>query len=171
MNDSAASQPLPRNAFNTEFLSWIDDRDEPSSVGEADAAGPWTVRHHPQGGFAVLRVAERLEDGDHPAGVFRRAETARLAAAILPGSGRPPAFRLQPAAGSSGFALEGDGELAGHLRLFDADLVAALNVADSMVRSPEALAWLLEAAGRVALEHTGRILAHRVFTQEPVSAS
>jgi hypothetical protein len=50
----------------------------------------------------------------------------------------------------------------GYLGLFDENLVAALHVADGLIRSPEALAWLLEAAGAVALERAGAILEERV---------
>ena len=51
---------------------------------------------------------------------------------------------------------------AGHLRDFDEGLAFALHLAAAIVRSPVALAWLLEAAGHVALEQAGRILDHRV---------
>ncbi len=51
---------------------------------------------------------------------------------------------------------------AGHLRDFDEGLAFALHLAAAIVRSPVALAWLLEAAGHVALEQAGRILDQRV---------
>jgi hypothetical protein len=51
---------------------------------------------------------------------------------------------------------------AGHLRDFDEGLAFALHLAAALVRSPVALAWLLEAAGHVALEQAGRILDRRV---------
>lgn len=51
---------------------------------------------------------------------------------------------------------------AGHLRDFDEDLAAALHVVEAIVRSPVSLARLLEAAGFVALEQAGRILAGSV---------
>lgn len=51
---------------------------------------------------------------------------------------------------------------AGHLRDFDEGLAFALHLAAALVRSPVALAWLLEAAGHVALEQAGRILDQRV---------
>lgn len=155
-----------RNAFAPEFLAWMDRRDEPSTVGEADAAGPWTVRPHPDGGYAVMRAAERLEEGDRPAGVFRRIETARLMAAVLPGTGRDAELHLRSHEEPAGYPVDGADGREGHIRLFDEGLVAALNVADSLVRSPEALAWLLEAAGRITLEHAGRILARRLADAE-----
>jgi len=51
---------------------------------------------------------------------------------------------------------------AGHLRDFDEGLAFAMHLAAALVRSPVALAWLLEAAGHVALEQAGRILDRRV---------
>jgi hypothetical protein len=155
-----------RNAFDAEYLTWIDRRDEPATVAEADAAGPWVVRRHPEGGWAVLRAAERLDDGDLPAGVFRRIETAHLMAALLPGTGREATYRLAPEEEPLGFVLEDLDGVAGHLRLFDQRLVAAMNVADALARSPECLARLLEAAGRVALEHAGRILVRHLQEAE-----
>jgi hypothetical protein len=67
-----------------------------------------------------------------------------------------------------GFALlagvdrDGAPEVVGHLRLFDEALASALHVVDALVRSPESLALLLEAAGKVALERAGAILDERV---------
>jgi len=64
-----------------------------------------------------------------------------------------------PEIGSSGV---GSHPAAGHLRDFDEALAGALHLAAALVRSPVALAWLLEAAGHVALEQAGRILDRRV---------
>ncbi len=82
-----------------------------------------------------------------------------LAAALLPGPGREAVFLLQKEAGLSGYAVteRGGGE-AGYLQLFDEKLVDALNVLDALLRTPEALAGVLEAAGAVALERAGAIL-------------
>lgn len=49
----------------------------------------------------------------------------------------------------------------GHLALFDENLIAALNVADGLVRSPFQLAWLLDGAGGIALRYAGRLAAVR----------
>ncbi len=52
-----------------------------------------------------------------------------------------------------------DGGIVGHFELFDEGLLDALNVTVGLVRSPQSLAYLLEAAGPVALERCGAILA------------
>ena len=95
--------------------------------------------------------------------MFRSRSHALLAVAVLPGTGRDPAYRLQKEGGSHGFAIETpDGELVGHCALFDENLIAALSLGDSLLRIPESLAGLLEAAGAVALERAGVILDGRV---------
>jgi hypothetical protein len=166
MRESLAT-PYVHNAFRPEFLLRMDERDEPPSAAEADAAGPWRVEPSPQGGYALLRAGESLAAGDRPAGTFERRETALLAAAILPATGREPFYRLQPEATPHGFALaRSRGEIAGHLEYYDPDTAAALHVAETLLRSPESLAHLLEAAGRVALERSGRIASARLAPRE-----
>jgi hypothetical protein len=171
-----------RNAFTADFLNRLDEAGEPDGAHEADAAGPWAVRpvsYRGGTGFALLREWESLEAGDVPCAIFRRREAALLAAAVLPATGREPLFRLDtepdadgfpllacPAAGdASGARAAGAAQAslpAGHLRDFDESLAGALHVAAALVRSPTALARLLEAAGHVALEQAGRILDRRI---------
>src|SRR5436305_11295663 len=83
------------NAFSPSFLHRIGERDEPPTAGEADVAGPWRVVELPGGSFGLFRIGESPERGYRPAAVFRRRWLALLAAAVLPGTGRDAAFRLQ----------------------------------------------------------------------------
>jgi hypothetical protein len=156
--------PSSRNAFSPSFLHRIGERDEPPSAGEADMAGPWRVVEIPGRGFGLFRLGESPERGFEPAVVFRSRSFALMAAAVLPGTGRDPAFRLRREAGPEGYAIEdgGGGEVLGWSALFDEGLLASLHAADSLARSPESLANLLEAAGQVALERAGAILDERV---------
>ena len=153
-----------RNAFSPSFLNRIGQRDEPPTAGEADVAGPWHPEEIPGAGWGLFRPGESWERGDRPYAVFRHRWQALLAAAVLPGTGRDPAFRLQKDAGPQGYAVEHGpaGEVAGHLELFDEKLVDALHAVEILLRSPESLANLLEAAGQVALERSGAILDTRV---------
>jgi hypothetical protein len=112
--------------------------------------------------FGLFRAGESLARGHQPAAVFRWRWLALAAAAAYPSTGRDAAFHLAKEKGSEGFALSAAGETVGHLDLFEENLVAALHVADSLARSPEAFALLLEAAGAVTLERAGAILAERV---------
>jgi hypothetical protein len=185
------SHQTPRNAFTHDFLTRLDQAGEPDSAREADVTGPWAVRpvaYRGGTGFGLLREWESVEQGDVPYAVFRRREMALLAAAVLPASGREPLFRLRKQPDALGFELDAvdragthptsaaDGADAadltaaaaapstatGHVREFDEDFAAALHVAAAIVRSPLALARLLEAAGFVAVEQVGRILHRRI---------
>ncbi len=153
-----------RNAFSTSFLHRISPRDEPPTAGEAGMAGPWRILEMPGKRFGVFRLGESPERGYRPAAVFEERWLALLAAAVLPGTGRDAAFRLHKESGPSGFALAAGngGEPVGSLTLFDERLVEALHVVERLVRSPEALANVLEAAGPLAIERTGMLLEARV---------
>ncbi len=149
----------PANAFSAEFLRRFEERDEPPTGSEADVAGPWFVEPIPGIGFGLFRAGESLARGFRPAAVFPDRWLALLAAAVLPGTGRDPLLRLdkEPDALGYGVALD-DGEVVGHFELFDETLLDAVNVAIGLARSPWSLAFLLEAAGPLALERCGAIL-------------
>jgi hypothetical protein len=141
-----------------EYLALLDERDEPLTAAEADYAGPWDVDPYPRGGHAVLRSGQDLGRGDAPYAVFDYLEVAQMAAAVLPGTGRERRYRLgKEEEAGRGYPVFRAGELVGHVQLFDEDLVAALNVLDALVATPYDFAWLLEAAGGLALQHVGRI--------------
>jgi hypothetical protein len=158
-HDEDTTRPSAQ-AFTPEYLELLDQRDEPGTGAEAETAGPWSLAPHPRG-HAVLRAGESLDLGDRPAAVFTNPDSARLAAAVLPGTGREPRYRLGKEPDAHGYPVWLDGELAGHLALFDENLIAALNVADGLVRSPFHLAWLLDGAGGLALRYAGRLAAVR----------
>jgi hypothetical protein len=153
-----------RNAFSPSFLHRIAQRDEPSTAGEADMAGPWRILEMPGKRFGVFRLGESPARGHRPAVVFQERWLALLAAAVLPGTGRDAAFRLHKESGPGGFAIEtgNGGEPVGHSALFDERLIEALHVVERLVRSPEALAHVMEAAGPLALERAGAVLDERI---------
>jgi hypothetical protein len=156
------------NAFPSDLLCRLDDRDEPPTAAEAAVAGLATIHPVPGDGFYLYLPGERPGAERVPLAWFGDRSRALLAAAVLPSTGRDPAFRLRQEPGPDGFALiagvarDGNPEIAGRLRLFDEAWAAALHVADALVRSPECLALLLEAVGKVALERAGAILDARV---------
>ena len=154
-----------RNAFSPSFLHRISQRDEPPTAGEADVAGPWRILEMPGEQFGVFRIGEAPERGHRPAALFR-ARWLALLAAVLPGTGRDAAFRMAKESGPESFAIEtgNGGELVGHSALFDVRLIEALHVVERLVRSPEALAHVMEAAGPLALERAGAVLDERVET-------
>ena len=146
---------VPENAYTPEFLKRFGERDEPVTAGEADMAGPWYLEEIPGAGWGLYRVGEQPTPRFRPYAVFRRRSVALLAAAILPGTGRDPAFHLQTEPERSGYAVLAGiadatgkvaGELTGYLSLFDENVVAALSTVELLVRSPQSLAFLQEAA-------------------------
>ncbi|MFL6233541.1 MAG: hypothetical protein ACJ76N_10445 [Thermoanaerobaculia bacterium] len=160
-NDSTVSSS--QNAFSASFLHRFNQQDEPPTGGEADVAGPWHVEEIPGEGFGLFRAGESLERGFAPYAVFRGRWLALLAAAVLPGTGRDAAFRLHKERGREGFAVESArGEIVGRCELFDENLIQALHMAESLLRSPEGMASFLEAAGPVGLERAGAVLDSRV---------
>ncbi len=153
----------PTHAFTAEYLELLSHRDEPVTAAEADVAGPWHLEPHAQG-WAVLRKGESLEKGSRPTAVFQKQDAARLAAAILPGTGRRLRYKLGENPDSIlGFPILDDGEIVGHMQFFDQDFLAALNMVDALVSIPGDLAWVIDAAGGLALDHVGRIALARAM--------
>jgi hypothetical protein len=168
--DQPSTQSVHPNVFKTEFLARLNERDEPPTAGDADVAGPWRIEPivwRGGEGFGLFRIGESLDRGFVPVAVFPSRWLALVTAAELPGTGRDPLIRIEKQADEDGgypLVLPGlDGrEVVGRLRVFDEDLAGAMNVAIHLLQAPESLAWLLEAAGGVALERCGAILEERV---------
>ena len=161
-SDDDRNTPRPSNIFLRDFLDRLGRRNEPPAATEAAVAGPWNVEAVHLTYYAVYRSGESFAQGHRPFAVFTDRTPALLTAALLPGTGRDPLFHLQKEAGPSGYAVEAGGEVIGHLTVFDDKVVDALHVVECLLRSPEALANLLEAAGGVVLERAGAVLGGRV---------
>ena len=152
----------PVRVFTEEALERLRRGDEPPTAAEAELSGPWRVRRLPgNAGFGLFRRGDE-EAGDPPLARFAGRHLALLAAAALPGLGRASAFRVGPEAGEAGYPLLREGVEAGALGVFLAELAPALDALEAVVRSPAALALLLEAAGPTALERAGRELGLRL---------
>jgi hypothetical protein len=165
-SSSPAEPQAPANAFSAPFLDRLNERDEPPTAGEADVAGPWRIELIPGHGFGLFRVGESLARGFAPVAVFPSRWLALILAAVLPGTGRGPLVRLEKTADADGvypLILPGPdgGEVVGHFQLFDEAAVGAMSVAIHLLQAPESLAYLLEAAGAVALQRCGAILDER----------
>jgi hypothetical protein len=155
--------PFPPNAFVPSFLRRLGERDEPLTAVEADVAGPWHVEEIPGRRFGLFRAGESWARRFRPAAVFSDRSLALLTAAVLPGTGRDALLHLEKESDPYGYGVAlDDGAVVGYLELFDEKLVDAIDVAVSLARSPESLAYLLEAAGAMALERCGAILDRRI---------
>jgi len=152
------------NAFTAEYLELLAERDEPMTAAEADAAGPWHLEAHPSSGWAVLRQGASLESSQ-PVAIFSKKDAARLAAAVLPSTGRPSRYRLGKDPDALGYPIFDEDQVVGHFERFHEDLLVALNVVDALASSPGDLAWLLDAAGGLALDHAGKIALERALPE------
>lgn len=154
-------EPPPLKVFTEEALDCLRRGDEPPTAGEAELSGPWRVARLAGGGYGVFRRGDE-EAGQPPLGRFAGRHLALLAAGALHGLGRGTTFRVGPEAREEGYPLLRQGVEVGSLAVFLADLAPALDAFDAMLRSPPALALLLEAAGPTALERAGRELGLRL---------
>ena len=167
--DDRTTSAVHPNAFTALFLGRLAERDEPPTAGDADVAGPWRIEPIPGHGFGLFRIGESLARGFAPVAVFPSRWLALVMAAILPGTGRDPLFRIEKEPDADGvypLILPGPdgGEVVGRLQLFDEAAVDAMNTVAHLLQVPESLAYLLEAAGAVALERCGAILDERTAT-------
>ena len=122
--DDRTTSAVHPNAFTALFLGRLADRDEPPTAGDADVAGPWQIEPIPGHGFGLFRIGESLARGFAPVAVFPSRWLALVMAAILPGTGRDPLFRIEKEPDADGVyplilpGLDG-GEVVGRLQLFD----------------------------------------------------
>jgi hypothetical protein len=164
-SSSSTRLSLPIHVFTPEYLAYLAERDEPETAPEADTAGPFHVEKHPRG-WAVFSQGESLARGTVPAAVFSRKELALIVAATLPGTGRRLRYRLSPDPDEHGHPILLEGRQVGHMRYFDENLLAALNVVDALLAAPREFAFLLDAMGGLALEHVDTIAVARLGEPE-----
>ena len=167
-HSTSPSVPALDNAFAPAYLARLREQEEVSTAAEAEMAGPWKevpLRGKP-GATAVLREWEDLEAGDRPVAVWWHAETAKLWSILLSVIEREPLFHLRDEETPDGYPVvamygEQGPQVAGWLDRYEPRWVEALHLLEAIVRSPRALAALLEAAGPGAEEQVGRIRARR----------
>jgi len=163
--DSALEEALARpNAFDLEFLERLLEREEPPAAQEAEWAGPWLLDPSPDGDFVFYRLGESAERGHQPWARFRNQSEALIAMAMLT-CRREAAYRLSPTREALGYPVRsrpGWCETVAWLSVFDEDLVQGFAFLESLMRSPQALSYFLEACGKTVLERAGAILEQRV---------
>ena len=151
--------PQPSNAFRSDYLDVLHRQDEAYFSNEGESIGPWILRQE-EGGHALYRIWEGREHGDRPEAVFRHRDVALLFLAVWPAVGRDPVFRAGERS-AEGHEILGGPAVVGHLRSWSDELLHAAHVAGAILRSPMALAALVEAAGPVVQEKVGQILGRR----------
>jgi len=162
---SVPASPLD-NAFAPAYLARLREQDDVLTAAEAELAGPWKIEPVPgkPGAVAILRLWEDLAIGDPPVAVLWHLETARLLSVLLPVLDREPLFHIEEGAASEGYPLvavygEQGAQVAGWFDRYEPRWAEGLHLLEAIVRSPLALATLLEAAGPGAEEPVGRIRA------------
>ena len=154
------------NVFTPDFLNHVERSDHESDTQyEAALAGPWHVVELDGRRFAVLRDGAGFHE--RLAAVLEGRETALLLAAVLPLIGTTNPYRIEPRSRDRlGLELQriAGGRLhsVGHLRYREPDALEALHLAEGFLRSPAALARLLEAASYESLSQAGRLLRQRL---------
>jgi hypothetical protein len=161
--------PIPLdNAFSPAYLAHLREQDDSLTAAEAELSGPWKIEPVPgkPGAVAVLRQWEEVEAGDPPVAVLWHEEIARLLSVLLPVIDREPLFYIEDGAAAEGYPLvavygEQGPQVAGWLDRCEPRWAEGLHILEAVIRSPLALATLLEAAGPGAEEQVGRIRARR----------
>ncbi|MCP4664571.1 MAG: hypothetical protein GY856_55000 [bacterium] len=156
------------NVFSPEFIQLVQQREAvPGATQEATWAGPWRVEPQ-QEEFAVVRESDgRIE------AVTEFWDTAAIMAATFPIVGRENLYCLESADdGDFGAVLKtlfGDRgwTTVGRLRLCHEGIAEPMSVAEHLLRSPAALAFLLAAAPYETLQQAGTIAAQRLANQRP----
>lgn len=149
------------NEFSRDFLAWVAEQEELPEVSER--TGELSVAEVPGQGFCVFREGE-----SEPLYICEKESMAFLTAAVLIAQSLPDGtvYRLlqEPDASGRYPIVDQDGQEVGSLETLDEHgerLVKAMTLVDRLRRSPEAMAFLLRAAGSRALERAGAALAWR----------
>jgi len=150
-----ASERRFLNAFSTEYLDAVRERDDPSTALEADTSEPWEVRK--VGGlYGLFRP---WEEGGAPRALCYFEETAWLFRLIWPALGRDRLFRLSPSSAAEGYPVEAGETTVAYLQGFNPDAVFAAHIASYLMRMPYALAYLVWLSGPTVQREVGSLLA------------
>jgi hypothetical protein len=163
-NPERASEPcvpVPGNAFSNQYLQILRDQDDVEGALEATSAGPFKLVEV-EGGLGLFRLWESPEAGFRPLAVFADRATALRFMVVWSVIGRERTYRASQERGPLGVPVESAGTVVGYLNAFNDELLFAAHVVDCILKSPAALAALLEAAGPLAQEIAGQILARTV---------
>lgn len=149
-----------------EFESLFAQFDAPVTSLEAFLSGPWEVRGMARDRYAVARVGEAQAQA-----VCTCLPLALVSAAVFLGLGREDVYLVRDSPASQGPVPQLRSVHSQHPVGWVAhdcpSILAALQVADALQRSPASLAWLLAAAGPRKLRQAGELLAASVSLRDP----
>ena len=150
------------NAFSPAYLAHLREQDDPLTAAEAELAGPWKIDRFPanRGLSPCFGSGRRWTPAIHPS---PSSGMRRGTAPLRPPSGDRPRAALLYRGRSrfEGYPLvavygEQGPQVAGWLDRCEPRWAEGLHLLEAIVRSPLALATLLEAAGPGAEEQVGR---------------
>jgi hypothetical protein len=155
-------KPIRTNAFTSEYLEALRERDETETGAEPESGTPLVLRER-EGKFALFRPWMDFESGDSPEAVFDDREDALRFLAARGALSRPRPYELGSAEGrrADGFPLTKAGRESGRLRTFDPDWVFGANLLASTARSSEDLAAMVSTAGPERQRELGEILGRQ----------
>ena len=161
-----AEKPSSLSAFTGEYLKALQEKEEPQG-GDPLVHGP-LVLHEGGGRFRLYRPWQKPELGDEPEAEFSTREEALLFLASRPAIARTRLYDLLPEEEPEerpGHAVVREHGEVGRLRTHIPEWVDAAHVLACLVRSPEDLAAVLEAAGPAVQEEVGQILGRGALGQ------
>jgi hypothetical protein len=169
MSDNPQSREGQDSAFRPAFLEILAKLDEVATAQEAELSGPWKIVAT-EAGFALVRVYEKVGDGDRPEAELVDFPSALRFFSVLPSVARAPLVEVDREPSEGWYTVRSEGQAAGRLRVFNDRFVQAAHVAESLARSPLSLAALLVSSGPLAIREVGRIL-ERLLRPSPSGAS
>ncbi len=149
------------NVFSSDFLDYIDRLDyTPISAGDVVWAGPWVVEPRDS------QWAVRRQSGGETEAVVQSREIALLLAAVFPLFERQPLYSVKPIEDARQGALMTHFSTRGLTKIgelnYSYDVDEPLSLLDYLLRTPDSLAFLLEAAPVETLRQAGDVLARRM---------
>ncbi|HYG62739.1 MAG TPA: hypothetical protein VEL74_09165 [Thermoanaerobaculia bacterium] len=155
-----AGAETPENAFAADFEQFLGEEGEREAKVQAlraekveDWLVPWDIEPTDDGRWAIVPPGETLAGGAEVAAYCDDPREAELYTVLVPVSRREPRFTLGAEQTSEyGYPIYEKGEVVGHVREHDEELVMRMNMATALVSSPKALSLILERAGGTKLE-------------------
>jgi hypothetical protein len=154
-----------RNAFSSEYLQALEERDESGGLAAEDADR--LVLRQSGNRFGLFLPWRSWEAGDLPEVELDSREDALLFLAAWTVRARSPRYELQAAAEPGGHRVVREGRVSGRLRAFDPELLLIANSLASLAISAESLALLLKVTGPTRQREVGEILGRTVEEPAP----
>ncbi len=159
------TRPGVDNAFHPTYLAGLDQQDEPPTAGQLTPSRMLRIEELDDGNYALYGLEPEQEDSAEPCVVVAKNEGsfALMTAGVLPLIAGNRSYWMRASQTSEpGLEVCRYGRSIARLLHGDEETLTILNFCDALVRSPECLAAIMEAAGARVLRIVGKILARRL---------